>query len=225
MAALPGTIALAIVALALPAEAFAQSQAQEIADQTAINTPREEGSQIVTPNARLWRADAFLHAAPAVLATYGVATGVGLSGSRRLPDLLGAGWFASMRLALNHSSEANRVWELDHYQVRWALGMGLFHPIGAGELFAQAGAGVLLLYEVRRQHQYRRLDVANVPGRSGHSWSVGPYAFVDLGAAITFYGPWSAVVSVGPSFTRQKLAAGATTALGWHGQVGVACAL
>ena len=83
---------------------------------------------------------------------------------------------------------------------------------------------MLAVREQARRHQYERLKAVGVDGLEQVGWSTGPYAFLEVGASVRFAGNWSASISGGPAFTRQRVAERVTPRWGITSQLGVSYA-
>jgi hypothetical protein len=150
----------------------------------------------------------------------GLALGAALETQRRLSA---APLFLSARAAWTAASAANVEWIIDHNQLMAALGFGTLAQLGAGQVWAQAGAGIAGVYEVLSRHQLERIQMAGVPGGSETSLSFGPYGFAEVGVAVKMRGPVSGFLAGGPAVTRAQVAGNGVVRWGGFARVGVAC--
>ena len=133
-------------------------------------------------------------------------TGLVTGGGAQLRRLFGGhGLFFGGQLALGQTEEATTEWTFDDLDTIACLTAGIEHSIGAGTLRATLGLGSLVVRQLGQRAQFQRLEAANVPDLTRDSWSVGPYAALDLGASIAFAGQWTLVVQLGPAFTLQRV--------------------
>jgi hypothetical protein len=149
----------------------------------------------------------------AATGTPAVLDGLSLGATAEATRGIGArGAFFSARLGWTAASAANTSWIIDHHQFIAAVGAGISATLGAGRVWAQAGGGTTVLYEILSRHQRGRIEAANVPGAVETSLSLGPHAFAELGLAVRMRGRVSGFLAAGPTVCR----AGDEGALRWR---------
>jgi hypothetical protein len=155
---------------------------------------------------------------PAALAE-GVSLGATAELQRRLP------WgplFLSTRLGWTEASSANQSWTIDHHQFLIAAGAGATTTLGAGRLWAQAGAGASAIYELLGRQQRQRIDAAGVPGGVETSFTLGLHAFAELGVAVRLRGAASGFLCGGPTLSRVSVDGSPLWRVGLGARLGVA---
>lgn len=159
-------------------------------------------------------------ATPAVLDV-----GFALGATGEVQRRLGEGpLFVSARGGWALSDAANRAWAIDHHQAIAAAGFGAGKRLGPGRIWAQGGLGGVLVYEVLSRHQARRIQDAGVPDATRSSWSLGPYAFAEVGAEVDLRGGFSATLSGGPCYFGTKVNDASLQRFGLFGGLGIAYA-
>ncbi len=190
-------IAVALGTSAAASSAHAQEQASAPLAATA-------GPLVPADPDRRLGLDAFLWTTTPVALRTGMALGGGLDLRRAIGD---SGLFLGARLAGASTSEATAEWTLRHIHGLLSLDGGIERRIGAGVLRAELGVGAMVVGQLGQRQQYERLKAAGLTDdlrRDG--WSLGPWASLDLGAAIVVYDPWRVFVQLGPAFTVQRVA-------------------
>jgi hypothetical protein len=155
-------------------------------------------------------------ATPAVL-PQGLTLGATAEGARRL----GRG-FVSARLGWSAASAANEAWIIDHHQFVAAIGLGASATLGAGHLWAQAGGGLHVLYEILSRHQRQRIEAAGVPGATETAVSLGPHAFAEFGLGVQMRGTVMGFLAAGPTVCRTRVDGAALWRVGGAARLGVA---
>jgi hypothetical protein len=130
--------------------------------------------------------------------------------------------FVSARLGWSAATAANTAWIIDHHQFVAAIGIGLSATLGAGRIWAQAGAGASSLYEILSRHQRERIEAALVPGAAETSLTLGPYAFGELGVGVQMRGAVSGFVAAGPTICRTSVGGEPLWRYGGSARLGVA---
>ncbi len=161
---------------------------------------------------------AVLTASPGALPD-GVSVGAIVEGRRQWGP-----WFVSLRLGWSQLAAANVAWVIEHQQVVVALGGGVEKIIGAGRIWAQAGAGATGIYETLMHHQNQRIDAAGVPGGTLTSFTVGPLAFAEVGLTLKLRGSVGALLAAGPALSRIQIDTGAAWRLGAMARMGLTLA-
>ncbi len=134
-------------------------------------------------------------------------TGLVTGGGAEMRRLFGSqGLFFGAELALGQSEEATNDWVLDDLDGLASVEVGLERTFGVGTLRASFSLGTLAVEQLGQRAQFDRLKAAGLHGLTRNAASIGPYAAVDLGAAIAFAGAWTFFVQLGPAFTVQKVA-------------------
>ena len=167
-----------------------------------------------------WQVSASAATATPMVLPKGLALGAAAEAQRRLDQ---RPVFFSLRAAWTAASAANVEWIIDHHQLVAALGVGAVTQLGAGQLWAQAGAGVAGIYEVLSRHQLERIQMAGVPGGTETSLSFGPYGFAELGVAVKMRGPVSGFLAAGPAVSRANVDGSPVVRWGGLARAGVAC--
>jgi hypothetical protein len=155
-------------------------------------------------------------ATPAVLP--GMALGAAVDADHRLPR---GPIFVAARLEWTQASGANEVWIIDHNQFTAAAAIGVAATVGAGRLWAEAGAGASGLHELLSNHQLARIQAAGVPGGTESSFTVGPYGFAEAGIGLRLRDPVRAFIAAGPTLTRTIVDGGALWRVGGQARFGV----
>jgi hypothetical protein len=130
--------------------------------------------------------------------------------------------FVSGQASVASASAATPSWTIEHRQLVLAAGLGLRARSGVGQLWLQAGGGVLGLREVLGRHQLARIQMSDIPGGTQTSFAVGPYAFGEVGVGVRVRGAVSARLSAGPVVSRISLAEGPAWRLGALAKIGAA---
>jgi hypothetical protein len=154
---------------------------------------------------------------PAVLP--GLALGLTAEGQRRFRA---APAFVAARLQWTQASAANENWIIDHHQFVVAAAAGLSATIGVGQVWAEAGGGVAGLYEILSSQQIERIQAAGVPGGTASSFTVGPYAFGEVGVGVVLRSWVRGFVAAGPTVMRTTVDGGGFWRYGALGRVGIA---
>lgn len=164
-----------------------------------------------------WRVSGGLLWGSAVALEKGMPFGFGVDGFRRVgtsPLLLGA------RLSFTRSTEASMAWVLRHDHLVAAAVARVEGSRGPGLVYAQLGAGAMSVLERARRHQYDRLKGLGLEGLEDHAWSMGPWAWLEVGVAVRVRGGLAATVGGGPTVSAHqttgqwKVRAGFQTMLG-----------
>jgi hypothetical protein len=129
------------------------------------------------------------------------------------------------RIELAWAERSNGLWDFTDYQGTLSLGAALQTTLGAGTAWVEAGGGALLLYDTHQRHQFRRLDAADVPGRKGTGWSLGPLVYGEAGVSVHVWNDFALTAAGGPTYTWQRLTSGAVEQLGFAARLGVGYAL
>lgn len=165
-----------------------------------------------------WRVSAGILWGSAVALREGMPFGVTVDGFRRVgttPFLWGA------RLAWTSTTEANRAWVLRHDHVA-AVALGrVEEAFGPGLLYAQAGVGVMPVFERARRHQYERLAQMGLEDVERRRASVGPWALVEAGVGVRVRGGLAATVGAGPTYALQKVDGQVRGRLGFQTMLGI----
>jgi hypothetical protein len=152
---------------------------------------------------------------PAVLP--GIA--VGVAADLRLP--LGRGpLFLAARLQWTDASAANESWVIDHHQFVVAAAAGAAADVGMGRVWIAAGAGASGLWEQLGRHQLERLQAAAIPDATESAFTVGPYAFGEVGVAVAIRGAVRALVAGGPTVTRTMVDGSGVVRVGGMARIG-----
>lgn len=164
-----------------------------------------------------WELGAGLWSTSSVAFPKGFAAGGLLEGRRHLPGP----FFASLRTAAASSAEANRHWEFIHRYVILEGAAGVQWRLGAARVWAQAGAGAMLVQEEVRRHQFQRLEAIGLNARTREGWSLGPRLHGEAGVALSLRGEWYALFGGGPVHTMQRVGGETRGHLGWSSRLGV----
>jgi len=154
---------------------------------------------------------------PAVLP--GLATGVTAELQRRRA---GGPLFVAARLQWTSASGATESWVIDHDELVAAAGVGVTATLGAGRVWAEVGAGAEGLREVLSRQELQRMQAGGVPGSTESSFTVGPYGFGELGAALTLRGCFRGFVAAGPTVMRMTVDGSGVLRWGALARVGLA---
>jgi hypothetical protein len=130
--------------------------------------------------------------------------------------------FVAGRLGWMEATAANQSWVIDHHQLMLAASAGAMADIGAGRIWAQAGGGAGGLYERLSRHQRERIDAAGVPGGVETSFTLGPYAFAEIGVALRLRGAAGGFLAAGPTLVRTSVEGRALWRWGGGARLGVA---
>jgi hypothetical protein len=130
--------------------------------------------------------------------------------------------FVAARLQWTEASAANENWMIEHHQFVAAAAAGLAGSFGAGRIWAEAGGGAAGLYEVLTRQGIERLQMDGLPGITESTFSVGPYAFGEVGVGLVLRGRVRAIVAGGPTVALTNVDGSSTWRVGGLGRLGVA---
>ena len=126
--------------------------------------------------------------------------------------------YLSGRVLFGDAVTGNDNWRFDHYHQLFEVGLGLQKELGRGVWFGQMTAGALGVYEVATHHQIIRLG--DELGRFTN-WSMGPSASIETGLRLKLGAGFSSRMSIGPTWTRQKVADTETDIFGVQTHLGL----
>jgi hypothetical protein len=130
--------------------------------------------------------------------------------------------FVAARLQWTEASGANENWMIDHHQFVAAAATGLAGDFGPGRLWAEAGVGAAGVYEVLTRQGSERLMMDGFPTGNSTTFTVGPYAFGEVGAGLVLRGRVRAIVAGGPTVALTNVGGSGTWSVGGLGRLGVA---
>jgi hypothetical protein len=146
---------------------------------------------------------------PAVLPT-GLTRGIGAGVTR------GDTWAYGARAAWTTATEASTTWTVTHSDLRLRATGALQHVAGRGTFGLRLGLGGTLVHESRTRNQGAR---AGLMGSDLHdsTFAFAPAADLEGVVALHVRGPWSLVMSGGPTLTEYRGEHGS-----WSAELGVA---